>query len=180
MAFRRYDNAPPAADRKRIIDKPSDREIRLIGDDGSQVGIVTVREALALAQEKSLDLVEIAPHLDPPTCKILDWGRHQYQVTKKRQKTQKGTGSKRRKEIQIRPKTERHDLETKLRHARRFLESGHKVVVSLVFRGRELRYIDEEQQTMGEFATAVEDIAKVEREAKREGRNRITLILAPK
>ncbi|HNR98666.1 MAG TPA: translation initiation factor IF-3 [Planctomycetota bacterium] len=180
MAFSRHDGPPQSDDRKRVIDRPSDRPIRLIGDDGTQVGIVSVREALALAVEKGLDLVEIAPHLDPPTCKLLDWGRHQYQATKKRHKLQKGSGSKRRKEIQIRPKTDTHDLETKLRHAQRFLEGGHKVMVSLIFRGRELNYIEQESARLSEFAKKLETLAKIEQPVKREGRNRVTVILAPK
>ena len=179
MAFRRYDNSPPPAkSTKRIIDRPSDRPIRLIGDDGKQIGVVTEREGLRIASEKGLDLVEIAPHIDPPTCKIMDFGRHQYQATKKQHKAQKS--SKKRKEIQLRPKTEKHDLETKLRHARRFLEGGHKVLVSLIFRGRELRYVEQNAGVLDEFAKQLEEVAKVERTTKRESRNRVTIILGPK
>ena len=178
MAFRRYSPSPPSKDTKRIIDRPSERKIRLISEDGSQIGIVTEREGLSIAAEKGLDLVEIAPHVDPPTCKIMDWGRHQYQATKKRHKAQKS--SKKRKEIQLRPKTERHDLETKLRHARRFLEGGHKVLVSLIFRGRELRYVEENSGVLDQFAKELEEIAKVERASRRESRNRVTMILGPK
>jgi translation initiation factor IF-3 len=179
MAFRRFDTSPPSKkDTKRIIDRPSDRQIRLIGDDGQQVGVLTEREALLIAGEKGLDLVEIAPHLDPPTCKIMDWGRHQYQSTKKQHRAKKS--SKKRKEIQLRPKTEKHDLDTKLRHARRFLEAGHKVLVSLIFRGRELRYVDENTGVLDQFANELEGVAKVERSAKRESRNRVTMILGPK
>ena len=178
MAFRRFDTSPPPKQQKRIIDRPSDRQIRLIGDDGKQIGIVSEREALRIAGEKGLDLVEIAPHLDPPTCKIMDWGRHQYQATKKQHKAKKST--KKRKEIQLRPKTEKHDLETKLRHARRFLEAGHKVLVSLIFRGRELRYVDENTEILENFAKQLEEVAKVERSARRESRNRVTMILGPK
>ena len=152
----------------------------MIGNDGQQIGLITEREALQIAMEKGLDLVEIAPHLDPPTCKILDWGRQQYLSTKVRQKAHKGSGSKKRKEIQLRPKTEKHDLETKLRHARRFLTSGHKVIVSLIFRGRELRYLDENQSVLEDFTNQLSEVAKIEREVKREGRNRVTVILGPK
>jgi translation initiation factor IF-3 len=180
MAFSRHDSPPQSDDRKRVIDKPSDRQIRLIGEDGSQVGIVSVREALGMAMERGLDLVEIAPHLDPPTCKILDWGRHQYQATKKRHKAQKGSGSKKRKEIQIRPKTDAHDVETKRKHAERFLTEGHKVMVSLIFRGRELNYIEQDMIVLNEFAKQLETLAKIEQPVKREGRNRVTMILAPK
>lgn len=142
------------------------------------MGVVTEREGLSIAAEKGLDLVEIAPHIDPPTCKIMDWGRAQYQATKKQHKALKS--SKRRKEIQLRPKTEKHDLETKLRHARRFLEGGHKVMVSLIFRGRELRYVEENAGVLDDFARQLEDVAKVERSTRRESRNRITLMLGPK
>ena len=179
MAFRRFDNAPPSSkSTKRIIERPSDRKIRLIDDEGKQVGVVTEREGLRIAAEKGLDLVEIAPHVDPPTCKIKDWGRAQYQATKKQHKAQKS--SKRRKEIQLRPKTEKHDLETKLRHARRFLEGGHKVLVSLIFRGRELRYVEENAGVLDDFASQLEEVAKVERSTRRESRNRVTIILGPK
>jgi translation initiation factor IF-3 len=163
---------------KRIIDRPSDRQILLIAEDGSQLGVLTERDALRLAGEKGLDLVEIAPHLDPPTCKLMDWGRHQYQATKKRHKAQKS--GKKRKEIQLRPKVDRHDLETKLRHARRFLEGGHKVLVSLIFRGRELRYMEEDSTILKQVATELEAIAKVEQAARRESRNRMVMILCPK
>jgi translation initiation factor IF-3 len=177
MAYRRYEATPPSKNQKRIIDRPSDRQIRLIGDDGKQIGIVTEREGIQIAAEKGLDLVEIAPHLDPPTCKIMDWGREQYKSTKKEHRAKKS--SKKRKEIQLRPKTEKHDLETKLRHAKRFLEGGHKVLVSLIFRGRELRYIDDNAAVLDRFASELEGIAKVERSAKRESRNRVTMILGP-
>lgn len=178
MAFRRFGSSPPSRNEKRIVERPSDRQIRLIGEDGTQIGVVSEREAFQIAIEKGLNLVEIAPHLDPPTCKIMDWGRHQYQSTKKQHKAKKST--KRQKEIQLRPKTERHDLETKLRHARRFLEGGHKVLVSLIFRGRELRYIEEESTVLSQFAKELEGLAKVERVPRRESRNRVTLILGPK
>ena len=180
MAFKRYDNSPPSRVRKRVIDRPTDKTIRLIGEDGQQIGLVTEREALQIATDKGLDLVEIAPHLDPPTCKIMDWGRQKYLATKVRQKAHKGSGSKKRKEIQLRPKTEKHDMETKLRHAKRFLTSGHKVIVSLIFRGRELRYIEDNQSILQEFTDQLTEVAKIEREVKREGRNRVTVILGPK
>jgi len=178
MAFRRYDASPPPSQRKRIIERPSDRQIRLIDEEGKQIGIVSEREALRIASEKGLDLVEVAPHLDPPTCRIMDWGRYQYQITKKQHKAKKS--GKKRKEIQLRPKTERHDLETKLRHARRFLEAGHKVLVTLIFRGRELKYVEDNAHILDQFAKELEDVAKVEREPLRESKNRVSMILAPK
>ena len=180
MTFKKFDTSspPPRGGGKRIIDRPTDRPIRLIGEDGAQLGVMSERDAWRIASEGNLDLVEIAPHLDPPTCKLLDWGRHQYQTTKKKHKAQKS--AKKRKEIQLRPKIDKHDLETKLRHARRFIEGGHKVMVSLIFRGRELRYMEEESNRLSDFAKQLEEVAKVEQAARRESRNRLILILCPK
>lgn len=180
MGAKRSSRSRKQSPKKRVITRPSDRQIRLIGQDGSQIGVVPVKEGLELARREGLDLVEVAPHLDPPTCKVLDWGRYQYKLTKKRHKSQKQTGSKKRKEIQIRPKIEQHDLDTKLRHARRFLTGGHKVLVSLIFRGRELRFIEQNSSVIQDFADALQDVAKIEREVKRESRNRVTVILSPK
>lgn len=180
MALRKSFKQPvPSKGDKNIITKPSSKSIRLIGDKGEQLGILTVREGLDLATEKGLDLVEVAPHLDPPTCKLMDWGRYQYRINKKTGK-KPNKSSKKRKEIQLRPKIEKHDLETKFRHAKRFLETGHKVLVSLIFRGRELRYVDDNSVVIEEFVKNLEEFAKIERELKREGRNRITIILGPK
>ncbi len=179
MAAKKYAQSR-SGPKKRVLRKPSDQKIRLIDEKGEHIGIVTVREGLNQAQDKELDLVEVAPHLDPPTCKILDWGRFKYRSSKKQSGKSTKKSSKKRKEIQLRPKIERHDLETKLRHARRFLTSGHKVLVCLIFRGRELRFMNENSAILDQFVQELQEDAQIERPIKQESRNRITVILGPK
>lgn len=165
-------------DRYRIIDRPRRGTVRLIAEDGEQVGIVEIDEALALGEERGLDLVEIAPNLDPPTCRLMDYGKFKYQQKKKSNK-QKRT-IQRRKEIKLRPKIGQHDFDVKIDHARVFIEKGHKVLVTMVFRGRESMHLELGKELLAKFAKTLEDIVKIEQEPAREGRNRMNMILAGK
>jgi len=180
MSRRSFAPEPPSKDKLRVIERPWDGTVRLIDEEGTQVGILSVREALDVALERGLDLVEIAPQADPPTCKLLDYGKYKYQQKKKQHKSKTKTASKRRKEIKLRPKTEEHDLQVKLKHAKEFIAEGHKVLITMVFRGRELRYTETGVEHLKKFAQAMEDVAKVEKEPTSEGRNRIGMILVAK
>ncbi len=137
-----------------------------------------ISDALTICEEKGLDLVEIAPQAKPPTCKLMDYGKFKYQQKKRTQKQKKTIA--RRKEIKLRPKTDEHDREVKLVRARRFIEKGHKVLVTMVFRGRESIHLDRGRAVLTQFATTLEDIAKVEQAPLREGRNRMNMVLAAK
>ena len=149
-----------------------------MGDDGKQLGIMSVADALAIAEEKELDLVEIAPQADPPTCKLMDYGKFRYQQTRKTRHSKKSV--QRRKEVKLRPKTETHDFNVKVERARRFLEKGHKVLVTMVFRGREAVHIHLGNDLLMKFARSLEECAKLEKEPSREGRNKVGMILVHK
>lgn len=131
------------------------------------------REALDKAMESGLDLVEISPNTSPPVCKILDFGKYKYEISKKEKEGKKKQHTISVKEIRIRPKIDVHDFETKIRHARKFLEHGDRVKVVLRFRGREMMYIDQGKNVMNDFQKQLEDIAKVESPLLREGRTLI-------
>ena len=137
-----------------------------------------VNQALALADERGLDLVELAATAKPPTCKLMDYGKYKYEQKKKSHGQKKNII--RRKEIKLRPKTEEHDFGVKINHARRFLGKGHKVLVTMVFKGREAVHIDLGKDLLVRFAKALEDCAKLEKEPSREGRNKMDMILVSK
>ena len=160
------------------MDRPRPTPIRVIADDGAQLGIMTIAEALEIGQEKGLDLVEIAPQAEPPTCRLMDYGKYKYQQTKKGRQSKKSVI--RRKEVKLRPKTEEHDFHVKVERARRFLDKGHKVLVTMVFRGREAVHIDLGKDLLLRFADALEEVAKMEKEPSREGRNKVDMILVHK
>jgi translation initiation factor IF-3 len=151
----------------------------LIDPEGVQIGIVTIKQALETAGEKGLDLVEISPNASPPVCKIMDYGRYKYELTKKRQEAKKKQSSFQLKEIKVRPKTGDHDLETKLGHIRKFIERKDKVKVTVMFRGREITLRSLAEEILAKIAAEVEDIATVEQVPKFEGRTMI-MVLAPK
>ncbi|MCI0651569.1 MAG: translation initiation factor IF-3 [Planctomycetes bacterium] len=153
-------------------------QIRVIDEEGAQLGILEVATALQLASERELDLVELDPHSVPPTCKIMNYGRYKYNLRKRMHKAKKTV--KRRKEVKLRPKTEEHDLQVKIRQAKRFLSEGHKVLVTMVFRGREEKHPEFGLDLLKKFERELEEVAKLERPASREARNRIGMILAPK
>ena len=152
--------------------------LRVIGADGEQVGVVARDQALDMARQLGLDLVEISPTASPPVCKIMDYGRFKYEQKKKAQKAKSKQHTIQVKEIRIRPKTDTHDLETKVNRARKFLEGGDKVQFTVIFRGREVTH---PQIPLAMLKTIVEefgDLCKVERHPKIEGR-RMTMIVAP-
>jgi translation initiation factor IF-3 len=153
--------------------------VRLIDADGAQLGIMPTRDALALAESKALDLVEVAPQAQPPVCRIMDYGKYKYQQKKKLADARKKQVQVQIKEVKIRPKTEEHDYQFKVRNARRFLEDKNKVKVTVIFRGRELAYTNVGRQILERIAEEIKDLATVERSATMEGRA-MTMILTPR
>lgn len=155
------------------------REVRVIDPDGNQVGVVPTDKALAVALEFGLDLVEISPNATPPVCKIMDYGRYKYELTKKQQEAKKKQSTFQVKEIKVRPKTGEHDLMVKMGHIRKFLEKKDKVKVTVMFRGREITLSDVGKEHLDRIAADMADLATVEQEPKFEGRTMV-MILAPK
>ncbi|GAV22650.1 translation initiation factor IF-3 [Carboxydothermus pertinax] len=153
--------------------------MRVVKEDGTQLGIMPLKEALKLAEEMELDLVEIAPTAKPPVCKIMDYGKYRYQQSKKEKEAKKKQKIINVKEIKIRPSIEEHDFKVKLKNVLRFLEDGDKVKVTVMFRGRELAHPEIAYELLNKLSQEVGSIAVVERPAKLEGRNMI-MILAPK
>jgi translation initiation factor IF-3 len=151
--------------------------VRLIGVNGEQLGVVPTSQAMEMAREANLDLVEVAPNERPPVCKILDYGKLRYQQSRKGAKSK--VHQQKLKEIRVRPKTGEHDVETKVNQARRFLEHNDKVLVNVLFRGRELQHIEEGQRIIEQILEKLVDIAKVEKAPSMEGR-RMSAMLAPK
>jgi translation initiation factor IF-3 len=150
----------------------------LIDIDGAQLGIFTVRDALRLATERGQDLVEIAPQADPPVCKIIDHGKFKYEQQKREKIQRKNQTVSILKEIRLHPNTDVHDFEFKVKHAVNFFEEGNKVKVVVMFKGREMAYIDKGAELLNRFVEKTEDVAKVESPAKMEGRN-MSVILIP-
>ena len=153
--------------------------VRVIGDGGVQLGILPISQALILSREQGLDLVEVAPQLDPPVCRIMDYGKFRYQQTKKVHEAKKRRTIIQVKEVKLRPKTEEHDLLFKLNNIRKFLEKKNKTKISLMFRGREIQYQDAARNIMSRIIEETKDLATVEQNPKLEGRN-MTMILGPK
>jgi translation initiation factor IF-3 len=153
--------------------------VRLIGIDGEQVDILTIRDALALAEEQSLDLVEVNPLAKPPVCKLLDYGKYRYEQSKKEREARHNRTTISLKEVKFRPKIDQHDYDTKKNTAIRLLKEGDKVKVTLTFKGREVVYKVQGVEKMNQMAEELAEIATVERAPKVEGKN-VTMILAPK
>lgn len=154
------------------------RKVRLIDADGNQMGIVDVEEALKMADEAGLDLVEISPNAEPPVCKILDYGKYKYEQQKKAAEARKKQKTVDVKEVKIRPGIEDHDYNVKLRNARRFLEDGDKVKVTMRFRGREMAHQNIGMDVLVRMKEELADISKIEMDARLEGRQMI-MVLAP-
>jgi len=174
---------PPSSDRgidrgNRVNEQIRISPVRLIGPNGEQLGVVPTSQALEKAREAGLDLVEVAPLERPPVCRIMDYGKYRYEKSKKESKSHKGAQPK-RKEIRLSPTTGEHDLETKINHARKFLEHHDKVLIRVRFRGRELQHIEEGQKVMNKFLERLADISKVELPPRMEGKQ-LTALLAPK
>lgn len=154
------------------------RQLRVIGAEGEQLGILEKHNAIAAAEDLGLDLVEVAPTADPPVCRIMDYGKFKYEQSKKAQIAKKKQKIIQVKEIKVRPKTDSHDLETKAKHARKFLEEGNKIKVTVRFRGREIVHTDRGHLVLKKLMELLTDVAVVEAPAKMEGRNMI-MVLAP-
>jgi translation initiation factor IF-3 len=154
-------------------------QVRVIGSDGEQIGIISIEEALRVAGGESLDLVEVSPDAKPPVCKIMDYGKFKYEQTKKKQETRRKQRSTQIKEIKVRPKTNDHDLETKVKHVEKFISKNDKVKITLVFRGREFMLKEQANAVLNKIIVLTEPFAQVEQHPKFEGRV-LTMLLGPK
>lgn len=162
----------------RINEEIRCKEVRLVDDEGQQLGVMSPREAVKIAAEKGLDLVEVAPNAAPPVCRVMDYGKFKYEQSKKEREAKKNQKVIVVKEVKLRPNIEDHDFHTKARNAIKFLEAGDKVKVTIMFRGREITHPQLGKVLCDRLAEDLKDIAKVEKEAKVEGRNMI-MILTP-
>lgn len=153
--------------------------MRVVNSERKQLGILPLKEALRIAAAEDLDLVEVAPHSKPPVCKIMDYGKFKYQQSKKAQEAKKSQTTIQVKEVKMRPKTEEHDFQYKLRHIKRFLENGNKAKVCVIFRGREFTHKEMGKNILDRVAEEVADIAVIEQGPKLEGRN-MAMVIAPK
>ena len=162
-----------------INEQIRDREIRLIGSNGEQLGIMSAREAMKLAEEAELDLVKIAPNAKPPVCKIIDYGKYRYELARKEKEAKKKQKTVEVKEIRLSPNIDTNDLNTKVNAAKKFLSKGNKVKITLRFRGREMAHIAQSKHILDDFAKEVEDMAVVVKAPKQEGRS-ISMVLAEK
>jgi len=173
----------------RVIAKKSDdvnvnerihaKTVRLIALDGQQLGIMSTLDAMNSARQAGMDLVEVSPNADPPVCKIMDYGKFKYQASKKTQEGKKKTRTLQVKEVRLRPRTDEHDLGFKIRNMKKFLEKKDKVKVSVLFRGREMAYMDAGKTLLERIAQEVEEVGTVEQPPTREGW-RLTMLLVPK
>ncbi|QYX58584.1 translation initiation factor IF-3 [Roseovarius sp. SCSIO 43702] len=176
---RRPHNAPPTRDTgPRVNDRIRADEIRLIGADGDNVGVVTPVRAMEMAEEAGLDLVEISPNANPPVCKIMDYGKYKYEQQKRESEARKKQKVIDVKEIKFRPNTDTHDYDVKMRNVVKFLEGGDKVKITLRFRGREMAHQDIGRELLQRVASDIEGIGKVENMPKMEGRQMI-MVIAP-
>ena len=154
-----------------INEQIRDKEVRLIGENGEQLGIMSAKEAMKLAEEAELDLVKIAPTAKPPVCKIVDYGKFRYEQARKEKEAKKKQKVVEVKEIRLSPNIDVNDLNTKMNAARKFLAKGDKVKITLRFRGREMAHMAASKHILDDFAAALEDIAVVEKTPKVEGRS---------
>lgn len=161
-----------------INEQIRDKEVRLIDDDGTMIGITPIKEAQKLAESKNLDLVKIVPHAAPPVCKVMDYGKHLFENAKKEKEARKNQKIISIKEVWLKPAIEEHDFNFKARNAQKFLKSGAKVKVGVRFRGREVNYSQLGQKVLEKFAEAVEGEGVVEKRPRLEGRS-MSMILNP-
>jgi translation initiation factor IF-3 len=166
-------------ERHRINEEIRAPQVRLIDEEGQQLGVLSLREAVNAARERGLDLVEVAPAANPPVCRILDYGKYQYLQMKKQREARKAQRIVEIKEIRLRPKTDDYHIAFKLRRARKFLAEGAKVKIRIQFRGREITHPEIGFEQLKEFATALEDVADVEQRPDMDGRTML-MVLAPK
>lgn len=163
----------------RINEEIKAREVRVVDTEGNQIGIIPVKDALRLAEERQLDLVEIAPVAKPPVCKLMDYGKYKYEQSKREKEARKRQRIISVKEVKLRPNIEDHDFEVKARNVARFLKGGDKVKATIMFRGREIVHTQLGQQLLKRLADHVKDFSTIERQPKLEGKNMI-MVLAPK
>ena len=161
-----------------INEQIRDREIRLIGENGEQLGIMFARDAYKMAQEAELDLVKIAPTAKPPVCKIIDYGKYRYELARKEKEARKKQKVIDVKEVRLSPNIDTNDLNTKVGAARKFLEKGDKVKVTLRFRGREMAHMSKSKYILDDFAESLADIAVVDKPSKVEGRSMVMFLTA--
>lgn len=154
-----------------INEQIRDKEVRVIGTDGEQLGIMSAKEALKLAEEAGVDLVKIAPTAKPPVCKIVDYGKYKYELTRKEKEAKKKQKVIETKEIRLSPNIDTNDLNTKINAARKFISKGDKVKVTLRFRGREMAHMANSKHILDDFAEALADVATVDKAPKVEGRS---------
>jgi translation initiation factor IF-3 len=175
---RRFDRQPPERDTTRINERIRVPEVRLIDEDGQQVGIMRTQDALRLAQEKDLDLVEVAADAKPPVCRILDYSKYKYEQAQKAKSARKHQQQINVREIKFRPKIAQHDYDTKKGHVMRFLKARDKVKVTIMFRGREMAHPERGEMILNRLAEDLQELAIVEQRPQQDGRN-MTMMLGP-
>lgn len=156
-----------------------DKEVRVIAENGDQLGVMPVKEAMKLAQEAELDLVKIAPKAQPPVCKIIDYGKYRYELARKEKEAKKKQKTVEVKEVRISPNIDTNDLNTKVNNAKKFIAKGNKVKVTLRFRGREMAHMQQSRHILDDFAEMLAEVAVVEKPAKLEGRS-MSMVLTEK
>lgn len=176
--FKNFNNQNQPQEDHRINFKIRCPEVRLIGDDGEQLGIMPTNDARKIAEDKGLDLVEVAPNAKPPVCKIMDYGKYKYKEQKKEMAAKKKRSETETKELRIRYRTDKGDLQTKLKQARGFIENGDKVKFSMRFKGREAMYVNLGVEKLNEITQALSDIAIIDEQSKMQGNN-IYIVYAP-
>ena len=179
IAISRRTNRGSRSNRININRNIRAKEVRVIDPDGNQIGVIPTYKAIAVANDFGLDLVEISPNADPPVCKIMDYGRYKYELTKKKQEAKKKQTTFQLKEIKVRPKTGEHDLNTKIGHIKKFINRKDKVKVTVIFRGREITLTQQGRKLLEQIVQETEEIATVEQHPKFEGRTMV-MVLAPK
>lgn len=165
-------------DEHRINERIRVPQVRLIDENGGQVGVVPTHQALQMARDRGLDLMEVSPNAQPPVCKICDYGKFKYEKKKKEHQAKKKQTVIKVKEIQLRPQTEEHDLQYKFKNIRQFLEDGDKAKITIMFRGREITYVDQGYKIMKQLIDMVKDVGSVEAPPKLEGK-KLIMVLAP-
>lgn len=159
-----------------INERIRDKEVRVIGQDGEQLGIMSAKDAMKLAREAELDLVKIAPTAKPPVCKIIDYGKYRYELARKEKEAKKKQRTMEVKEVRLSPNIDTNDLNTKANQARKFIQKGDKVKVTLRFRGREMAHVNYTKQILDSFYEKLEDIAVVDKPPKMEGRSMVMFL----
>src|SRR3954469_25107279 len=175
---RRFDRRPPERDTTRINERIRVPQVRLIDDEGQQVGVMDTAQALRFAQDKELDLVEVAPEARPPVCRVLDYSKYKYEQAQKQKQARKHQTQINVREIKFRPKIAQADYETKKRHVERFLRHKDKVKITIMFRGREVTHPERGERLLNRLAEELEELAVVEQRPLAEGRN-MTMLLGP-